>query len=155
MQLSELAMACKLQGRNNTGPKIIFPSEILSIFFNNMIPAIKLFNKILDTRLDDFLEKHKIINDCQIGFTRKARSSDHMFILKCLIDKYCWAKDGRLFASFVDFRKAFDTVIHTGIKIKLLNVGIGSLFYNIVKNMYNLSQSCVRIKKEITNFFPN
>ena len=114
----------------------------------------KLFNKILDTRLDGFLEKHKIISDCQIGFTRKARSSDHMFILKSVIDKYCRTKDGRLFACFVDFKKAFDTVIHTGIKIKLLDIGVGSLFYNIVKNMYNLSQSCVRIKRNITNFFP-
>ena len=46
---------------------------------------------------------------------------------------------------FVDFRKAFDTVVHTGIKIKLLNLGVGSLFYNIVEQMYTISKSCVRI----------
>jgi hypothetical protein len=48
-----------------------------------------------------------------------------MFILKTIIDKYCNNKDGRVFACFVDFQKAFDTVIHTGIKIKLLENGIG------------------------------
>ena len=30
-------------------------------------------------------------------------------------------KQGRLYACFVDFRKAVDTVIHTGFKLKLLN----------------------------------
>jgi hypothetical protein len=39
-----------------------------------------------------------------------------MFILKCIIDQYCKTKDGRVFACFVDFQKAFDKVIHTGIK---------------------------------------
>ena len=113
----------------------------------------KLFNKVLDNRFDKFLEKYKIIDDCQIGFTHKARTSDHMFILRTLLDKYCKCKDGRLFACFVDFQKAFDTVIHTGIKIKLLQIGVGSNFYNIVNSMYSLSKSCVRNQGHITDFF--
>jgi hypothetical protein len=44
-----------------------------------------------------------------------------MFILKSIIDQYCNMKDGRVFACFVDFQKAFDKVIHTGILIKLLD----------------------------------
>jgi hypothetical protein len=69
----------------------------------------KLFNSILDNRLDMILEKHQIIDTCQVGFTRKARTTDHLFILKCIIDTYCSSKDGRVFACFVDFQKAFDT----------------------------------------------
>ena len=42
-----------------------------------------------------------------------ARTTDHLFILKCISDTYCNSKDGRVFACFVDFQKAFDTVIHT------------------------------------------
>ena len=114
----------------------------------------KLFNKILDNRLCKFLDKYHIIQDCQLGFTKKARTSDHMFILKTIIDKYCKIKDGRLFACFVDFQKAFDTIIHTGIKIKLLQIGVGSNFYNIIKNMYAQSKSCIRLNNRITNFFP-
>ena len=44
-----------------------------------------------------------------------------MFILKTIIDKYCNTKEGRMFACFVDFQKAFDTVI-LGIKLKLLHM---------------------------------
>ena len=50
------------------------------------------------------------------------RPSDHMFILKTIINKYCNTKEGRMFACFVDFQKAFDTVILPGIKLKLLNI---------------------------------
>jgi hypothetical protein len=51
--------------------------------------AIVLFGSVLswyNERLDSFLRQNNIIDDCQIGFTRKARTSDHMFILKYIID---------------------------------------------------------------------
>ena len=47
-----------------------------------------------------------------------------MFILKNIIDTKINEKHGRLYACFVDFRKAFDTVIHTGIKLKLLQLTV-------------------------------
>jgi hypothetical protein len=81
----------------------------------------KVFNSILNTKLDDFVCKNNIIKNCQIGFAKNARTSDHMFIIKCIIDKYCKTKDGKVYVWLVDFQKAFYTVIHTGIKIKLLN----------------------------------
>lgn len=114
----------------------------------------KLFNCILNNRLDTFLESNSLITDCQIGFTKKARTTDHMFILKCIIDKYCQQKHGKLYACFVDFQKAFDTVIHTGIKIKLLKAGVGTMFYKTIKSMYNNSQSCIRINNHRTDFIP-
>ena len=68
-----------------------------------------------------------------------------MFILKTLIDKYCSKAGGRLYACFVDFRKAFDSVIHDGLRFKLFELGIGTEFYNIIKNMYHCSQSCAHL----------
>ena len=55
-----------------------------------------------------------------------------------------------MFACFVDFQKAFDKVIHTGIKLKLLEIGVSSRFYNIIKNMYSYS---VKINDKLTEFF--
>ena len=104
-------------------------------------------------RLENFLENRKLINVCQIEFKRKARTSDHMFVLKTIIDKYCNSKEGRVFACFVDFQKAFDTVIHTGIKIKLIKMGVGSKFYNVVKSMYSSSEACVKLERGRTDFF--
>ena len=77
-----------------------------------------------------------------------------MFIIKCIIDKYCKTKDGKVYACFVDFQKAFDTVMHTGIKIKLLSIEVGSKFYEIIKDMYEVSKSCVKLQNHITDNFP-
>ena len=71
-----------------------------------------------------------------------------------IIDKYCIAKNKKVFAFFVDLKKAFDTVIHEGIKLKLLEIGSGSLCYNIIKNMYAVSKSCVKIDDTLSVFFP-
>lgn len=76
-----------------------------------------------------------------------------MFVLRTIIDKYCNRKEGRMYACFVDFHKAYDTVIHAGIKIKLLQLGVGTLFYNIIKNMYSVSKSCIKIKDLITDSY--
>ena len=76
-----------------------------------------------------------------------------MFILKSLIDKYCSKPGGKLYTCFVDFRKAFDKVIHAGLKLKLLQLGVGTKFYNIFKSMYNNSRSCVRLNNGLTKPF--
>ena len=79
----------------------------------------KLFNMILNSRQDMFLEDHQIIDNVQIGFTKNARTSDHMFIMKSLIDKSININTGKLYSCFVDFRKTFDSVIHPGLQVKL------------------------------------
>jgi hypothetical protein len=47
----------------------------------------KLFNKILSNRLEKFFETNNIIKKEQIGLMKKSCTSDHMFILRTLIDK--------------------------------------------------------------------
>ena len=46
----------------------------------------KLFNSILNPRLQKFLDTNETINHRQIGFQPKARTVDHMFILRTLIE---------------------------------------------------------------------
>ena len=50
-------------------------------------------------------------------------------------------------------KNLFDTVIYTGLKIKLLKLGVGSLFYQFINNMYKTSRSCVRLQSGVTDFF--
>ena len=113
----------------------------------------KLFNSVLNYRLDAFLRNNELIRESQIGFTKKARTTYHLFVLKCILDEYCSERNGRVYACFVDFQKAFDTVIHTDLKIKLLKLGVGSLFYQVINNMYKTSRSCVHLQSGVTGFF--
>ena len=75
-------------------------------------------------------------------------------MLKCLVDKYINSGGKRLYACFVDFHKAFDTVIHSGIKCKLLQCGISGLFYNILCSMYSAQNKIsVKIGNRLTDPF--
>ena len=47
----------------------------------------KLFTLLLNNRLQIFLEEHKIISTCQIGFHKNKRTSDHIFVLKSIIEE--------------------------------------------------------------------
>ena len=110
---------------NGSFPKIWAKGIIVPIFKNGIKddPAnyrgltigsniCKLFTKILNIRLDKFCIKRQLICNEQIGFSKCKRTSDHIFVLKTLIDKYCQQGSKRLFSCFVDFRRAFDTVRH-------------------------------------------
>ena len=55
----------------------------------------KLFNSILNKRLDTYFGDNNMIHPCQIGFSKKSRTSDHMFVLKTILDKYTNKKGGR------------------------------------------------------------
>ena len=59
-----------------------------------------------------------------------------MFVLRTLIEKYTKQSNSRLVTCFIDFKKAFDSVLHQGVFLNMQNAGITGLFYNIVKNMY-------------------
>jgi hypothetical protein len=47
---------------------------------------------------------NNIINKEQIGFMKERRTTDHMFVLKTLLDKYVERNSKPLYACFVDFK---------------------------------------------------
>ena len=69
-----------------------------------------------------YIEKQKILNDCQFGF-RKGHSTEQAIIeitdnLKCAIDNNLYSC-----GVFLDFAKAFDTVDHSILLMKLWEYG--------------------------------
>jgi len=51
--------------------------------------------------------------------------------LKCLIEKYVKNGKGKLYVCFIDYRKAFDKVIHTAVLYKLLQYTNNGNLHNI------------------------
>ena len=70
---------------------------------------------------------------------------DHMFVLKTLIDKYTNKGGDKLFTCFVDFKKAFDSVIHPGMKIKLKELNISGKFHDVKNSMYSKTKLYVTV----------
>jgi hypothetical protein len=113
----------------------------------------KVFGITMNTRLKHFIKKHSIIDDRQASHKEGSRTTDNLFIMRTLFDKYCKGKKG-LYACFIDFRKAFDSVWHEGLFLKLLRNGIAGPYYKVIKNMYSKSTSCVKLHHELTDSFP-
>ena len=108
----------------------------------------KFFTNLLNSRLYTLM-KGKIINPVQIGFVENHRTTDHIFTLKMIISKHVSAmRQSKIYACFVDFKKAYDTVWHEGLFTELSKVKIKGQFLKLIESLYR--QSCCAVK--IGNF---
>ena len=53
----------------------------------------------------------------------------------------------KVYLCFVDFRKAFDSVLHDGLLYKLLQYDVGGKFLSLIKSLYANSTCSVRLAK--------
>uniref|UniRef100_A0A671W6R3 ribonuclease H n=1 Tax=Sparus aurata TaxID=8175 RepID=A0A671W6R3_SPAAU len=113
----------------------------------------KVFCNIMNTRLMSFLTKHNVLSKSQIGFIPKQRTTDHIYTLHTLIDKHINQNKNKLFACFIDFQKAFDSIWHDGLFYKIIESGIGGKTYDIIKSMYSGNMCSVKIGKMRTEYF--
>ena len=69
----------------------------------------KLFTVILNNRLKDWAEKNSILTDAQFGFRSGFGTVDAAFSLNSIIERQ-FNNRKKLFACFIDFRKAYDLI---------------------------------------------
>ena len=113
----------------------------------------KLFCSILNQRLLEHVQLLDILHKSQTGFLANNRTADNVLTLRTLIDKHVNCHQKKVYACFVDFRKAFDSVWHDGLLYKLLKINIRGNFYNVIKSLYSNSTSSVRIGNSQTRSF--
>jgi retron-type reverse transcriptase len=73
--------------------------------------------------------------------------------LKTLIDKQVEQNKGKIYACFVDFKKAFDSIWHEGLFLKLLENKIDGQFYSLIKSLYSNSKCAIKQNNIRTDFF--
>ena len=97
----------------------------------------KLFNKLLQKRLEVKCVNEGLINKSQGSGKKCSRTADHLIIIRFLIDKYVTAGGKKLFACFFDIRKAFDCVPRCHLFYKLLkDYKIGGKFVMLLQEIY-------------------
>lgn len=79
----------------------------------------------------------------------KKRTSDHIYTQKHVHQ----TKQGKIFAVSLILKKAFDSVLHNGLFLKLLQSGVGGKTYDIKKDIYNGNTCCVKINNKRTDYF--
>ena len=117
----------------------------------------KLFNSILNNRLIKYLEDNNILKDEQAGFRKGFRTTDNIFTLKTLIDKYARSqkkkKNNVLFSCFIDFKSVFDRISRTKLLHKMQKVGITGKFLSVISSVYSSDKSCLKIGNKIAESF--
>ncbi|UYV61397.1 GPN1 [Cordylochernes scorpioides] len=96
----------------------------------------KLFTSILKSRLRNWIEGRSIIPENQAGFRKGYSCQDHIFTLLSLIQLTLRRKRRKLYAFFVDLKKAFDTVPHSLLWSKLGELGLDLRFVNLIRNYF-------------------
>ena len=79
--------------------------------------------------------------------------SDHIFVLKTLVDLYT-KNNKKVFACFVDFQKAYDSVWRNGLFYKLLKYRGSQKILSLLKNMHDRVVSTVKVNNELSLFTP-
>ena len=85
----------------------------------------------------------------QIGFRRRYRTSDNVFILNTILNSY-FHKGERVYTCFVDFSKAFGSVWRDGLLYKLILNGLSFKFVSLISSMYDDLQMTVKLLNGIT-----
>ena len=113
----------------------------------------KLYTAILNKRLMEYAITQGILKPEALGFVAGNRTSDAHLILHSLIQHYCHQKNEKIFACFVDFSKAFDTIPRDLLFQKLMGYGITGKFFNNIKTLYSNDNCCVKVRDKITETF--
>ena len=87
----------------------------------------KLFTAVLNLRLNNFLKHNDILEENQAVFRAGYSTTDHIFILHTLTEILKVNK--KLYCSFIDFSKPFDSVWRVGLWMKLLKEGVDGKFF--------------------------
>ena len=114
----------------------------------------KLFNLLLTKRTTTFTNDNQIFKYNRVGFWKGFRTSDHIFTIKTVINKYL-KEYKKLYLCFVDFRKAYNSIRREALfyKLSAYYYGANTNFINMSHNMYDKVHQSVRLPNGITQSF--
>ena len=107
---------------------------------------MKVLERIVETQIRNSVE----IDSMQFGFRPGRGTTDAIFILRQLQEKYL-AKSRNLYFAFVDLEKAFDRVPRKVLWWALRRVGVLEWIVNIVQCMYTNAHSQIRVNNSYSN----
>ena len=124
-KVSSVVPVFKNVGERSTA-KNYRPVSLLSV-------VSKVFEKLVNNRIVDHLEKCGLFSDFQYGFRSSRSTAD---LLTVVSDRIAWAfnRSGATRAVALDISKAFDRVWHAGLLHKLKSYGISGQIFGLISS---------------------
>ena len=104
----------------------------------------KLLDKILNKRLYTFLEENDLQNERQHGFQRNRGTQTGILTLHETISKHLSLKH-KVDIACRDVTKAFDKIWHTGLKHKIIELGLHSCYEKTLSNYLTNRTASIKI----------
>ena len=125
------------------------PNNFRSISLLNHIT--KLFTTVLTERLFNWVEDRNILQEEQFGFRPGRGCVDAIFTLHSAVSINTRLPGRKVYASFVDFKRAFDSISHSLFWSKLSKIGLSKKMINIFKSLYEKANFTFRVNGEWSN----
>ena len=103
----------------------------------------KLLSGILADSMYQYLEAQNLIPEEQKGCKRNSRGCKEQLLIHKMVKKHCKRKKNDLYMTFIDYKKAYDSVPHSWLLSSMAMCGISPL--NIEFFVTSLSQSYVHL----------
>jgi len=103
--------------------------------------------------LNEFISEHEIISTNQFGFRKYHSTVQRLLLFLNKVTSYIDSKS-RCDTKYLDFSKAFDSVPHNGLLVKLWRIGVtNNVWYWLREYLYDRKQ-CVSINGCYSNLLP-
>ncbi len=93
----------------------------------------KVFERCIKDRLLSFLLKYQLISSDQFGFRPKHSTSDALVGIMCDVQS-ALNNNSKCASIFLDYKKAFDTINHRILLMKLYNIGFRGPVIKLIEN---------------------
>ena len=116
-----------------------------------MLPALsKIFEKVINNQLTEFIEDNDIISKTQFGFRKNMSTTNAVELLVQSIQKSKRDKEKSV-AIFIDVSKAFDCCNHEIIFSKLASIGLSSKGVDLFRSYFKDRKQAVRIDNDTSD----
>ena len=118
--------------------------------------VLKLFERIILSRVLFFLESNSILSPRQAGFRPGRSTLDQiLYLSQSISDGFIKPRpDCRTILSTIDFLKAFDSVWHPVLFHKLISAGLPSCFARWTPSFFSDRGACVVYQNHKSRCFP-
>ena len=112
----------------------------------------KILSNILNVRITHYFEKQDLLAEEQNGFRSGRSCEQHIFALTNIVRNQINCKES-IYATFIDFRKAFDFTDRNLLYYKLMQTNVNGPILCLIRQMYCDIENFVRLNGVLSEPF--